>query len=148
VDITSDRPTEKELPMLYGKQHVERYLATDGDEGFVWRNGTNILILTTTGRRSGEPRSTPLIFREHGDDYLVVASNGGSDEPPDWYRNLEAAPTVRVQVMGDRFTARARAATPDERPDMWRRMNEVWPDYDRYQGRTEREIPVVVLQRL
>ncbi|MGH3993431.1 MAG: nitroreductase family deazaflavin-dependent oxidoreductase [Pseudonocardiaceae bacterium] len=110
---------------------------------FVWRNGTNILILATTGRR----HSTPLILRQHGDDYLVVASKGGADEPPAWYLNLQADPTVRVQIKGDKFTATARTATPDKKPQLWRKMTEVWPDYDAYQRRTDREIPVVVLSR-
>lgn len=133
--------------MLYGKEHVERYQATDGQEGYVWRNGATILILTTTGRRTGKLHSTPLIFRQHGDDYLVVASKGGSDEPPAWYLNLQADPHVHVQVKGDKFEATARTAGPDEKPELWRAMTEVWPEYDDYQARTDREIPVVVLQR-
>jgi deazaflavin-dependent oxidoreductase (nitroreductase family) len=133
--------------MLFGKDHTERYQATDGEEGYLWRRGTTILILTTTGRRTGKQRSTPLIFRQHGDDYLVVASKGGSDQPPAWYLNLQADPAVQVQIKGDKFTARARTATPEEKPDMWREMAEVWPDYDQYQRRTDRDIPVVVLER-
>lgn len=133
--------------MLFGKEHVERYRATDGEEGFVWLNDTHILILTTTGRRSGREHDTPLIFREHGEDYLVVASKGGSDDSPQWYHNLLARPSVQVQVKGDRFTATARTATAEEKPAMWQKMAEVWPDYDMYQRRTERDIPVVVLRR-
>lgn len=133
--------------MLFGKEHVERYEATDGAEGYEWANNAKILILTTTGRRSGKQHSTPLIFRPYGDDYLVVASKGGADAPPHWYANLQANPDVRVQIKGDRFQARARTATPQEKPDMWRHMAEAWPDYDAYQRRTDREIPVVVLER-
>jgi deazaflavin-dependent oxidoreductase (nitroreductase family) len=133
--------------MLFGREHVERYQATDGEEGFDWRRGTTILILTTTGRRTGKQRSTPLIFRQHGEDYLVVASKGGADEPPAWYLNLQADPTVQVQIKGDKFTARARTATAEEKPALWREMAEVWPYYDDYQRRTDREIPVVVLER-
>jgi len=133
--------------MLFGKEHVDRYVATDGEEGYDWRNGTTILILSTTGRRTGQQHSTPLIFRQHGDDYLVVASKGGSDEPPAWYLNLQADRDVQVQVKGDRFAAKARPATPQEKPELWRYMTEVWPDYDAYQKRTDREIPVVVLER-
>ena len=96
---------------LHGPPHVERYLETDGEEGFHWRNGTTILILFTTGRKSGEHRSHALIFREHGDAYLVVASNGGTDAPPAWFVNLRADPNVEVQVKGDRFRATARVAT-------------------------------------
>jgi deazaflavin-dependent oxidoreductase (nitroreductase family) len=132
---------------LHGAEHVERYIATDGREGHDWRRGAPVLLLTTTGRRSGEPRTTPLIYRQHGDAYAVVPSKGGSDRPPAWYRNLEANPAVQVQVKGDRFAARARTATPDEKPELWAKMTSVWPDYDDYQRRTEREIPVVVLER-
>ncbi len=132
--------------MLFGQEHVRRYEETDGEEGHDWQ-GTTTLILTTTGRRSGEQRPTPLIYQRHGDDYLVVASNGGADEPPAWYRNAAANPEVGVQVKADRFRARARTAGPDEKPDMWRTMTAAWPAYDRYQQRTEREIPIVVLER-
>jgi deazaflavin-dependent oxidoreductase (nitroreductase family) len=133
--------------MLFGKEHVRRYVETDGAEGHDWQ-GTVTLILTTTGRKSGEPRSTPLIYQPYGKDLLVVASKGGSDQPPLWYQNIQADPEVRVQVKGDKFRARARTATPEEKPDMWRTMTAVWPDYDEYQTKTDREIPVVVLERI
>ncbi len=133
--------------MLFGQEHVRRYVETDGAEGHEWQ-GTTALILTTTGRRSGEQRSTPLIYGTAGDDYLVVASKGGADEPPAWYLNLEAHPEVDVQVRGDRFHARARTATPDEKPALWTTMVGRWPAYEDYQKRTDREIPVVVLERL
>lgn len=133
--------------MLFGKEHVERYIGTDGAEGYRWRNGTTILLLTTTGRKSGQPRPTPLIFRPWADRYLIVASKGGAPEPPAWYLNLRADPHVQVQIKGERFDAVARDASPEERPELWRRMTEVWPDYDAYQKKTEREIPVVVLER-
>jgi deazaflavin-dependent oxidoreductase (nitroreductase family) len=132
---------------LHGPAHVKRYLETDGQDGFHWRNGTSILILFTKGRKSGKERSHALIYREHGDDYLVVASKGGSDQPPGWFRNLEADPNVEVQIKGDRFRATARAAGPDEKPEMWAKMVEVWPAYEDYQKKTAREIPVVVLHR-
>jgi deazaflavin-dependent oxidoreductase (nitroreductase family) len=132
--------------MLFGQEHVDRYVATDGEEGHDW-SGTSVLILTTKGRRSGEERSTPLIYQPYGDDYLIVASKGGSDTPPAWYLNLEGDPEVAVQVKGDRFRARARTATPDEKPDMWRTMVATWPAYDEYQQKTGREIAVVVLAR-
>jgi deazaflavin-dependent oxidoreductase (nitroreductase family) len=132
---------------LHGPAHVERYLETDGQDGFHWRNGTTILILFTKGRTSGKERSHALIFREHGDDYLVVASKGGSDKPPGWFRNLLADPNVEVQIKGDRFRATARVADPTEKPEMWAKMVDVWPAYDDYQKKTSREIPVVVLHR-
>jgi deazaflavin-dependent oxidoreductase (nitroreductase family) len=132
---------------LHGDPHVERYLETDGEDGFHWRNGTTILILFTKGRKSGQQRSHALIFREHGDSYLVVASKGGTDAPPAWFVNLQADPDVEVQIKGERFRATARVATPEEKPQMWAEMTEVWPDYDEYQTKTTREIPVVVLER-
>ena len=132
--------------MLFGQEHVKRYLETDGAEGHEWR-GTTVLILTTTGRRSGEQRSTPLIYQPHGDDYIVVASKGGAPDHPAWYLNLEADPEVDVQIRGDRFKARARTAGSEEKPDMWRTMTATWPAYDEYQQKTDREIPVVVLER-
>jgi deazaflavin-dependent oxidoreductase (nitroreductase family) len=132
--------------MLYGDEHVERYEATDGQEGHDWQ-GTQTLILTTTGRRSGEPRKSALIYGEHDGRMLVVASKGGSDVPPAWYVNLKEDPEVTVQVRGDRFRARARDATPEEKPELWRIMTGHWPPYDQYQTKTDRPIPVVVLER-
>jgi len=130
---------------LFGQEHVERYVETGGEEGHDWE-GTTVLILTTTGRKSGEERSTPLIYQRHGDDYLVVASKGGADEPPAWYLNLEEKPELTVQVKDERFAARARTATPAEKPAMWQTMTAAWPSYDEYQQQTDREIPVVVLE--
>jgi deazaflavin-dependent oxidoreductase (nitroreductase family) len=133
--------------MLFGQEHVDRYRETDGEEGHEWQ-GTTALILTTTGRKSGEPRDTPLIYGRHGDDYMVVASKGGYDHAPAWYLNLVENPQVEVQVLGDRFRARARTATAQEKPEMWAQMVSQWPAYDDYQANTEREIPVVVLERI
>jgi deazaflavin-dependent oxidoreductase (nitroreductase family) len=132
--------------MLFGQEHVDRYQATDGEEGHEWK-GTTALLLTTTGNRSGEERTTPLIYQEHDGDYLVVASKGGADNPPAWFKNLEATPTVGVQIWGEKFTANARVATPDEKPAMWEKKTAAWPQYDDYQKKTDREIPVVVLER-
>ncbi|TDC62717.1 nitroreductase family deazaflavin-dependent oxidoreductase [Actinomadura sp. GC306] len=132
--------------MLFGKEHVERYQETDGEVGHEWQ-GTVTLLLTTTGRRTGKERTTPLIYQPEGDAYLVVASKGGADDHPLWYANLQANPEVKVQVKGDKFTARARTATPDEKPALWRKMAAVWPAYDEYQEKTTRDIPVVVLER-
>ncbi|MEV5828269.1 nitroreductase family deazaflavin-dependent oxidoreductase [Spirillospora sp. NPDC052242] len=133
--------------MLFGKEHVDRYRETDGAEGHDWQ-GTVTLLLTTTGRRTGLPRTSPLIYQPEGDAYLVVASNGGADEPPLWYLNLQENPEVQVQVKGDKFTARARTAMPEEKPGFWKKMAATWPQYDEYQTKTDREIPVVVLERV
>jgi deazaflavin-dependent oxidoreductase (nitroreductase family) len=132
--------------MLFGQEHVRRYLQTGGEEGHDWQ-GVTVLILTTRGRRSGEPRSTPLIYQRHGDDYVVVASKGGAEENPDWYLNLRARPEATVQVRADRFEAHARTATSEEKPQLWTLMAKAWPAYDEYQRKTSRDIPVVVLER-
>jgi deazaflavin-dependent oxidoreductase (nitroreductase family) len=132
---------------LYGKEHVERYQDTDGAEGYIWRNGTTILLLHTTGRKSGEERIHPLIYRDWEDAYLIVASKGGDPNPPEWYLNLQENPEVTVQIKGEKFKAIARTATPAEKPAMWQHMIEAWPDYSNYQKKTDRNIPVVVLER-
>ncbi len=132
--------------MLFGQEHVKRYQETDGAEGHEWQ-GVTTLILTTTGRHSGEARSTPLIYGQHGDAYLVVASKGGAPEHPSWYLNILEQPEVDVQVKGDRFAAHARPAGPEEKPELWQRMTSIWPAYNDYQRKTDREIPVVVLER-
>jgi deazaflavin-dependent oxidoreductase (nitroreductase family) len=131
---------------LFGQEHIDRYVATDGEDGHDWE-GTQTLILTTTGRRSGEPRPQALIYGRNGDDYLVVASKGGAPQHPAWYLNLDANPEVEVQVKGDKFKAHARTATPEEKPTLWPIMTKEWPDYDNYQKKTDRDIPVVVLER-
>jgi deazaflavin-dependent oxidoreductase (nitroreductase family) len=130
---------------LFGQEHIDRYVATDGEEGHDWR-GTQTLILTTTGRRSGVQRVHPLIYGRHGGDYLLVASKGGAPQHPDWYLNLEAHPEVEIQVKGDKLRAHARTARPEEKAELWSIMTKEWPDYDGYQEKTEREIPVVVLE--
>ncbi|HWE10329.1 MAG TPA: nitroreductase family deazaflavin-dependent oxidoreductase [Solirubrobacteraceae bacterium] len=132
--------------MLFGQQHVKRYQETDGAEGHEWQ-GTHVLILTTTGRRSGRSRSTPLIYGRDGENYVVVASKGGAEEHPGWYLNLLSQPEVQVQVRGDRFAARARTATAEEKPELWRAAVERWPAYADYQRNTDRDIPVVILER-
>ena len=131
---------------LFGAEHVRVYRETEGARGYRWR-GTTILLLTTTGRRSGERRTTPLIHRSDGDRYVVIASNGGSVEHPDWYQNLTADPDVEVQVKAETFPAAVTTATGEERTRFWKLMTEDWPAYDDYQSRTDREIPVVVLSR-
>lgn len=130
---------------LFGQEHVRRYRETNGEVGYIW-NGVPTLLLTTTGRRTGEPTTTPLIFGRAGDDFVVVASKGGSPEDPGWYRNLVKQPEVELQVRGERFRGRARTAAGDERARLWRQLAEIWPAYDEYATRTDREIPVVVVE--
>ncbi len=137
-----------EAVQLFGGEHVRRYRETGGEVGHDWKEGSSVLLLTTTGRTSGEPRTTPLIYAKDGDRYVIVASKGGAPEDPGWYRNLRKAPEVELQVWDEVFRARARTAEGDERDRLWEKANEVWPHYAEYQERTEREIPVVVLERL
>jgi len=129
---------------LVGEEHIRRYRETDGEVGYLW-NGVPTLLLTTTGRRSGQPRTSALIFGRDGDDYLVVASMGGAPQHPSWYVNLTANPAAEIQVRGDRFPVTARTASDDEKPRLWRIMTESWPNYDVYQSRTDPTNPVVVL---
>lgn len=133
---------------LFGEEHVRRYRETGGEVGQIWREGSTVLLLTTIGRRSGEPRTTPLIYAQDGDRYVIVASKGGAPEHPGWYRNLKKAPNVELQVGDEVFPARARTASGEERERLWRKANEVWPHYDEYARKTDREIPVVVLERI
>ena len=132
---------------LFGAEHVKRYRETGGEVGHIWNEGSTVLLLTTTGRKSGKPRTTPLIYARDGNDYVIVASNGGDPEHPVWYENLSKEPTVELQVLDDVFPAHARTAEGEERERLWRKANEVWRHYDEYQTRTDREIPVVVLTR-
>jgi deazaflavin-dependent oxidoreductase (nitroreductase family) len=136
------------MSQLFGEEHVRRYQETDGEEGYEWREGAPTLLLTVTGRKSGKEYTTPLIFGQDGDDYAIVASQGGTPEHPDWYLNLVEHPEVGVQVKADKFRARTRTAEGEERDRLWKQMNEIWPHYDEYQTKTDREIPVVVLERL
>jgi deazaflavin-dependent oxidoreductase (nitroreductase family) len=129
---------------LLGEEHVRRYQETNGEVGYLW-NGVPTLLLTTTGRRSGLPRTIAIIFGRDGDDYLLVASKGGAPSHPDWYLNLAANPEAEIQVRGERLRVRARTAAEDRKPRLWQIMAELWPNYDVYQTRTERVIPVVVL---
>ncbi|MCW2501650.1 MAG: hypothetical protein JWN87_3326 [Frankiales bacterium] len=131
-------------PVDWVKRHIDRYVATDGADGHFWQ-GTQTLLLTATGRTSGVPRRTALIYAEDGDDLLVVASKGGADEHPLWYLNVQAHPEVHVQVGARKLQATARTATAAEKARLWPLVVAVWPAYEDYQAKTARDIPVVVL---
>ena len=131
---------------LLGDAHVAKYRETDGQIGFRW-NGATCLLLTTTGRKSGEPRTVPLIFAADGERCIVVASKGGAPEHPRWYRNLVANPRVQVQIKSDRFSATARTLEGAERERCWALATAMWPSYGEYVKRTSRVIPVVALER-
>jgi deazaflavin-dependent oxidoreductase (nitroreductase family) len=136
----------RDSPTSWVAQHIKQYEQSDGTRGHLWR-GAPTLLLTTKGRHSGVWHRTALIYGRSGDDIIVVASKGGAPEHPQWYRNLKVNPHVKVQVQADRFDADATTATGEERARLWALMTKVWPDYDAYQTRTSREIPVVVLRR-
>jgi deazaflavin-dependent oxidoreductase (nitroreductase family) len=131
---------------LFGDEHVRVYRETEGERGYDWR-GAAILLLTTTGRRSGESRTTPLIHRTDDGRWVIVASKGGTPQNPGWFENLKADPEVTIQVKGEEVPVLASTAEGEERRRLWSMMTEVWPAYDEYQARTDREIPVVVLSR-
>ena len=133
--------------------HANRYISSGGTEGHMYtvtppgRSEMTVpsLLLTTVGRKSGDKYMFPLFYGKTGDSYIVVASKGGAPEHPGWYRNLLANPDVEVQVGPAKMKARARTATGEERTRLWEKSLEFWPPYADYQLKTEREIPVVVL---
>jgi deazaflavin-dependent oxidoreductase (nitroreductase family) len=141
--VSEDAYRPPDLDLL-GEEHVRRYQETDGEVGYMW-NGVPTLLLTTTGRKSGAPRTTPLIHGRDGDDYLVIASTGGAPQHPNWYRNLLADPSAHIQVQARHIDVTARTVDEDEKARLWKIMTDLWPNYDVYQSRTDRVIPVVVL---
>jgi deazaflavin-dependent oxidoreductase (nitroreductase family) len=143
----AERKQVFDSPTRWVAQHVRRYVETGGRQGHRW-NGVDTLLLTTRGRKSGKLRRTALIYGRDGDRYLVVASRGGAKKHPAWYLNLSETPEVEVQVGADTFRARALTATAREKPRLWRLMASIWPEYDGYQARTQRDIPVVILEPL
>jgi len=135
------------LTFLFGDEHVLRYRETDGEEGHVWREGSTILLLTTNGRKTGLDRTVPLIYTWDGENPVIVASKGGALDHPGWFKNLMKTPEAEVQILDRHLPIRAREAEGEERVRLWRQMNGVWPHYEEYQAKTERRIPVVVLDR-
>ena len=129
---------------LFGDEHVRQYEATGGKVGHDW-NGTQCLILHTTARKSGGTRKNPLIDGRDGQDYVVVASKGGAPDHPGWYKNLVVHPDVNIQVRGKGLPVRARTPTPEDKKRVWPIMTAEWPDYDKYQAGTKRDVPVVLL---
>jgi deazaflavin-dependent oxidoreductase (nitroreductase family) len=132
---------------LFGQEHVRVYRETGGERGYHWRKGTTILLLTTKGRSSGQERTTPLIHRVDGDRWVIVASKGGAPDHPGWFKNLAADPAATIQVKDEQIPVSASVAEGEERDRLWATMIEAWPDYDEYQKKTDRQIPVVVLSR-
>lgn len=131
---------------LVGPDHVKAYQETNGETGYIW-NGVTTLLFTTIGRKSGEPRTNAIIFTQVGDKYVIMASMGGSPKHPAWYLNIQENPEIDVQIKGDKFRARARTAQSPEREELWAEAIKDWPNFDVYQSRTDRLIPVVVIER-
>jgi deazaflavin-dependent oxidoreductase (nitroreductase family) len=135
------------------QEHAKRYLASGGTEGHLYkvtppgRSELTVpsLLLTTTGRKSGEKYIFPLFYGQDGNSYIIVASKGGAPEHPGWYRNILANPELDVQVGTKKLKVRARTASGEERARLWQKALEFWPPYADYQQKTQREIPVVVL---
>ena len=132
-------------------EHIELY-KTDPEKAHMWDSGAlggpgilPTLLLTTTGRKSGEARSLPLIYGEHEGSYVIIASKGGMPTHPVWYLNLEAKPECDLQVGAKSVSARARVVSGDEREEIWKKMAEIYPPYLDYAKATDRLIPVVVL---
>ena len=125
--------------------NVWLYRLTSGRIGGRFRHGAPVLLLTTVGRRSGASRVAPLLHLRDGERLVIVASKGGMSHHPTWYLNLQANPDVEVEVGGERRKMRARTADAAERAALWPRLVAMYRDYDDYQARTDREIPVVIL---
>ena len=128
--------------------HIQAYVESNGEKGHRW-HGLPTLLLTTRGRKSGKLRRTALIYGQDGNNYLVVASNGGAPNHPLWYLNLVEDPEVELQVGAERFTARARTATAKEKPRLWRLMSKIFPQYDKYESKAAkvgRDIPLVIVE--
>jgi F420H(2)-dependent quinone reductase len=132
-------------PWEWVRDQVDLYERTGGREGGTLE-GKPVVVLTTRGRRTGQLRKSPLMRVEHDGRYAVIASQGGAPKHPVWYLNLLADPQVTLQD-GDRvFDMRARVASGDEKREWWKRATDTWPAYDQYQAKTDREIPLVILE--
>ncbi len=138
--------TVTDSPTAWVADHIRRYEDTNGADGHIWQ-GVPTLLLTTLGRSSGVWRRTALIYGVDGEDHVIVASQGGRPDNPSWYANLVAHPEVRVQVAADRFMASARTASAEEKARLWPLMTAIWPAYDEYQAKTDRDIPIIILAR-
>ncbi len=134
-------------PTGWVRDHIRNYVESNGEQGHEWR-GITTLLLTTRGRKSGKLRRTALIYGQAEGNYLLVASNGGSDNHPLWYLNLSENPEVELQVGAEKFTAHAHTANAEEKARLWPIMSKIFPNYDAYQekaGKAGRDIPLVIL---
>lgn len=131
---------------VFTKLHVATYKASGGRIGHRFLRGAPVCLVEHIGRKSGEHRTTPLIYAEDGEMIVIVASKGGAAKHPAWFHNLMAEPETTVQVKADRWPVRAREATAPERGRLWPELEEIWPDYATYREKTDREIPIVLLE--
>lgn len=146
--MTTEKGSSPENPIDNDTEWVAAHIAVfDDPKTSDWpsQRGAPLLLLTTKGAKSGKWRRTALIYGEDAGAYLIVASKGGHPKAPGWYVNLTTNPEVHLQVRDHKFRAIARTATPAEKPKLWDLMVEIWPDYANYQVKTDRDIPVVVL---
>lgn len=147
-----DKPYVGTIIRLMSKAHVAIYRWTGGLLGSTWRvgdafpEGVPVLLLTTIGRKSGEPRTTPLLFIEDDERIIVVASQGGRPKDPLWYKNLQVNPECEVQIRRHKMKMRARTASPEERKRLWPKLVEHYADFASYETWTDRTIPVVILE--
>ncbi|GGF32502.1 nitroreductase family deazaflavin-dependent oxidoreductase [Subtercola lobariae] len=139
---SAENPLDNESEWV--KKQIAEYVATDGVKP-VFRHGSPLLLLTTKGRKTGVWRRTALIHGEDEGRQIIVASLGGAPKHPVWYLNLEANPDVYLQVGAHSFYGVARTATPEEKPALWQKMVDINPDYADYQRKTDREIPIVII---
>lgn len=130
---------------LVSRIHVVLFRASGGRVGGRFSKIAPVLLLTTTGRKSGKQRTTPLLYVQDDERYVIVASVGGAPNDPAWYLNLGSNPAATIQIGHERITVGAKTAAPDERARLWTLATEMYPGYDDYQAKTSREIPVVVL---
>jgi deazaflavin-dependent oxidoreductase (nitroreductase family) len=144
--VTDHDHAATESPTAWVADQARLYEESGGTKGTDMQ-GAPCLLLDTLGRRSGEWRRTVLIYGRDGEDYLIVASQGGADEHPLWYLNLAANPGVRLRVGTERFNAVAETLPPEEKSRVWPHLVEVFPPYQGYQEKTARDIPVVRLRR-
>lgn len=132
-------------PTGWVRSHIQGYVESDGQKGHLWR-GLPTLLLTTRGRKSGKLRRTALIYGQDNQNFLLVASNGGAPDHPSWYLNLVDDSSVEIQVGAEKFVARARTATSEEKLRLWQLMSKIFPQYDKYQAKASREIPLVIIE--
>ncbi len=144
-ESTTPNTSDPENILGFMQDHIRRYLATNGEDGHIM-NGFPCLVLTTTGKKSGEQRQAAVIYGAEGNNHVIVASKGGSDTPPAWFVNLQATPRANIQVKEKKLDVSMRVAEGEERTRLWKKMATIFPAYEEYQQKTAREIPVVILE--